>query len=207
LRERQQRNFLVTLLLAQGAPMLLGGDELGRTQGGNNNSYCQDSEISWFDWAARDDRLVAFTRQLIALRRDNPVLRRRRFLTGQPANGSAVPDVDWLTPRGKRVEGTDWDDPALALGVFLNGDAITEMDRSGRRIRGDSFLLCFDAGGADIEFTLPGEAHGGEWTVVVDTRDWSVAPDRPRVPAGGSVPVMTKSVVVLRRPCTVPEER
>jgi glycogen operon protein len=199
LRERQQRNFLVTLLLAQGVPMLLGGDELGRTQGGNNNSYCQDSEISWFDWSTRGDRLVRFTREVIALRRKNPVLRRRRFLTGQPANGSPVPDVQWLTPGGDPVEGVEWDDEALALGVFLNGDAISEMDRSGRRIRGDSFLLCINAGGGPVTFTLPGEEYGTEWKVVVDTRDWGVSRRRPSVPALGKVDTISKSVVVLRR--------
>jgi glycogen operon protein len=207
LRARQQRNLLTTLFLAQGVPMLLGGDELGRVQGGNNNSYCQDSEISWFDWDKRDEELTEFTGRLIALRRSNPVLRRRRFLTGRPANGTPVPDVEWLTPKGTPVVGTDWDDPALALGVFLNGDAITELDRSGRRIRSDSFLLCINAGAGDVPFTLPSEAHGRAWTVVVDTRDWSVDTDRPAVGAGETLDTIARSVVVLCRPCAVADEQ
>jgi glycogen operon protein len=199
LRERQMRNFLVMLFVSQGAPMLLGGDELGRTQGGNNNGYCQDNGVSWFDWPARDDRLVHFTRGLITLRRESPVLRRRRFLTGQPANGSPVPDIEWLTRSGDAVDGVEWDDESLALGVFLNGDAITEMDRGGRRIRSDSFVLCINAGGGPATFTLPDEVYGREWTVVVDTRDWTVGPQGEPIPAGGTVETVHKSVVVLRR--------
>jgi glycogen operon protein len=142
---------------------------------------------------------VHFTRGLITLRRESPVLRRRRFLTGQPANGSPVPDIEWLTRSGDAVDGVEWDDESLALGVFLNGDAITEMDRGGRRIRSDSFVLCINAGGGPATFTLPDEVYGREWTVVVDTRDWTVGPQGEPIPAGGTVETVHKSVVVLRR--------
>jgi isoamylase len=198
LRGRQQRNFLVTLLLAQGVPMLVCGDELGRTQSGNNNAYCQDNEISWVEWGRGDERLVEFVLALVRLRRENPVFRRRRFLTGLPAGGSPVPDIEWLSPGGQPIEDNEWGIPR-ALGAFLNGDAITELDRQGRRIESDSFFLCVNISADNVMFTLPGPEFGTEWTTIVDTRDWQ-PPDGPGVPAGGAVETTGRSVVVLRRP-------
>ena len=133
LRARQQRNFLVTLLLSQGVPMLLGGDEFGRTQGGNNNAWCQDNELSWFDWTRFDARLQEFTRRVIALRQTEPVFRRGDFFVGDEVDGSGLPDVMWLRPDGGEMEQEDWDrGDAHALGVFLNGREIATHDRDGR---------------------------------------------------------------------------
>ncbi|MFL4972510.1 MAG: glycogen debranching protein GlgX, partial [Microvirga sp.] len=149
LRTRQQRNFLATLMLSQGTPMLLGGDEFGRSQGGNNNAWCQDSEISWFDWEAMkgDGELLAFSRQLIALRNEHPVFRRRQFLHGTDEEGSGLPDVWWFRPDGRRMTKVDWDDGGTRqLGMFLNGEEIVSTDERGRRIIDDSFVLLFNAG-------------------------------------------------------------
>src|SRR5688572_30684141 len=142
LRARQRRNFLATLLLSQGVPMLLGGDEIGRTQGGNNNGYCQDNEISWFDWENADQMMLAYTRWLIGFRRDHPVFRRRRFFEGRPIKG--VPDIGWFAPDGSEMSQDDWDKGfAKSLGVFLNGDAIASVDDQGEPVSDDSFLILF----------------------------------------------------------------
>ncbi|MGH9071643.1 MAG: glycogen debranching protein GlgX, partial [Acidimicrobiales bacterium] len=147
LRRRQQRNFLTTLILSQGIPMLTGGDELGRTQGGNNNAYCQDNEVSWYDWANVDDQLLAFTRELVALRRANPVFRRRRFFHGRSIRGSGVAgaetaDIGWFRPDGTEMGDADWQQGyAHAMGVFLNGDAIPSTDMRGERVVGDTFAI------------------------------------------------------------------
>jgi glycogen operon protein len=145
LRARQQRNFLATLLLSQGVPMLLGGDELGRSQGGNNNAWCQDNEISWFDWAGSDSELYEFVRRIIRLRREHPVFRRQSFLSGS-AGGSGLPDVWWFRPDGKRMTQRDWTSAdTKTLGVFLNGQEIRERTSHGEPIADDSFLLLFNA--------------------------------------------------------------
>ena len=143
LRARQRRNLLATLFCSQGVPMLLAGDELGRTQGGNNNAYCQDNEVSWVDWslAAGQADQLEFVCELAAFRRDHPVFRRRRFFQGGPQGGDGVADIAWLTPSGREMGDGDWNTPsARAMTVFLNGDAITEPGPHGERVRGDSFL-------------------------------------------------------------------
>jgi glycogen operon protein len=200
LRERQQRNFLTTLLLSQGVPMLLGGDELGRSQRGNNNPWCQDNELSWFDWDAADADLLDFTCRLIRLRRDHPVFRRARFLTGQQTTGSGLPDVWWFRPDGLRMTRRDWaQEDARALGVYLNGAEIPSLTPEGERVVDDSFLLLFNAGGAGVTFTLPSRRFGAAWDVA-----WSTD---PAVEAGSGsrayrapVGVGPRSIVVLRRP-------
>jgi len=205
LRDRQVRNFLVTLFCSQGVPMLLAGDEHGRTQLGNNNAYCQDNEISWVDWEAADSRgdLFDFTCALIALRSEHPVFRRRRFFSGElaGASGTELRDISWLTAAGTEMTVEDWRSGfARSLAVLLNGDAITEPDSRGEAITDQSFLLLFNAGDEPVTFTLPdGQAASG-WEVVADTAE----PAGHLLPAG-TEPVMTardvapRSVVILRR--------
>ena len=180
LRARQKRNVLTTLFCSQGVPMMLAGDEMGRTQRGNNNAYCQDNDISWTDWPQMDSErdLVDFTRALSALRRDHPVFRRRRFFRGRrPGASSSFPgDIVWLTPAGREVTEHDWRDGGKSLAVFLNGDKISEPDPRGERITDDRFLLLFNADAETVSFNLPGVRYGREWEVVIDTFG-------PRVPA------------------------
>jgi glycogen operon protein len=202
LRARQQRNLLVTLMLSQGVPMLLGGDEMGRTQGGNNNAWCQDNEISWFDWSLREKNadLVAWVRHLTALRRDNPVFRRAEFLTGEEARGSGLPDAWWFRPDGRRMTQTDWGRPdTLVLGVFLNGDEITSRTQRGEEVVGDSFVVLFNAGHEDVTFTLPASGFGTEWAHELATAAPELGPGTRRAPARGRVEVQARSVVLLRR--------
>jgi len=188
LRRRQQRNFLATLLLSHGVPMLLGGDEMNRTQLGNNNPYNQDNEVTWFDWPGKEDELVDFVRQLIALRRAHPVFRRRRFLRAMPGAEQAElhggrKDVAWFTTSGRPMTADDWDASGWAMAVYLNGDAITEPDRLGQRIADDSFLLMVNTGSERTLFDLPGPPYQGPWQVVLDTARPSdrtaAAPDEP----------------------------
>ncbi|TKK90177.1 glycogen debranching protein GlgX [Herbidospora galbida] len=199
LREQQKRNFLATLFLSQGVPMLSHGDELGRTQGGNNNAYCQDNEIAWVDWT-ENWLFLDFTRRVSKLRREHPVFRRRRFFYGRPVRGSGDPlsDIVWLTPGGTEMEDQDWNNGyAKALAVFLNGEAITEPDSRGRRIVDDSFLLLFNAHYEAIEFTIPSD-YGEMWETELDTA-MPIATGTRMCRAGEAVPVAGRSVRVLRR--------
>jgi glycogen operon protein len=201
LRARQHRNLLTTLLVSQGVPMVLHGDELGRTQQGNNNVYCQDNELSWIDWEDVDEDLLAFTRELISLRTGHPVFQRRRFLTGEPdANG--VPDIAWLRPDGTPMADGDWKQPSAGpLTVFLNGDAITELGPRGEDISDDSFLLLFNPSWEDVEVTLPGEKLDWVWNPVLDTATdvGEVVSEREPI-AGGKQRISTaRSVAVFRR--------
>jgi len=171
LRARQQRNFLATLFLSQGVPMLLGGDELSRTQGGNNNAWCQDNEISWYDWAAADWDLQAFVKRLIELRRAHPVLHRRDFLSGQET-GSGLPDVWWFRADGRKMAQRDWSrGDALTLGVFLNGQEIPTPGPHGEPLGGDSFLILFNAWHEAITFKLPARRFGLRWAVELSTAE------------------------------------
>jgi isoamylase len=203
LRARQRRNFLATLFCSQGVPMLLAGDEMGRTQRGNNNAYCQDNEISWVDWelAAAHQDLLGFTQALAGLRRAHPVFRRRRFFAGQPGPGSGLADIVWLTPSGQEMSGQDWEDPqARALAVFLNGDAITEPGPHGERVTDDSFLILINAHDQPLGFTLPGPKFGVAWEVVVDTAAPGAGPgQRPHLRAGGQVQLEHHALAVLCR--------
>ena len=242
LRDRQKRNFLCTVLLSQGIPMLLAGDEMGRTQRGNNNAYCQDTDISWVHWPsdhwpsdhgpaghgpaghgpadhgpldgaaevpgyAGDQDLLDFVRTLIRLRADHPVFRRRRFFRGQEAvrGRRGAPDrpadIAWFTPAGEEMTDDDWAVGfAKSLTVFLNGDAITEPDPRGERIRDDSFLLLFNASELDLEFTVPPERYGQQWAKVLDTAlPLSAMPDVAAVKPGDAVPIPSRSMQVLAR--------
>jgi isoamylase len=194
LRRRQQRNFLATLLLSQGVTMLLGGDEAGRTQHGNNNAYCQDNEISWYDWEHVDEDLLEFTRRLIALRREHPVLRRRRWFQGHSIRGSL--DLGWFKPDGSEMGDDDWDaGAAQSVGIFLNGDAITDRDRRGQRVTDDSFLLLFNAHADPVDWTLP-KQWGQWWELVTETtnpaREGEILESSATIGVGG------RSVVVLQ---------
>ena len=173
LRARQQRNFLATLLLSQGVPMLCGGDEIERSQQGNNNAYCQDSELSWYDWRFNGPRrdLLAFTRLLIRLRREHPVFRRRQFFYGRHIQGSEVKDLAWFRPDGKEMREESWQDPlARCIGLRLAGDAIEEVDARGERVADDTFLLLLNAYHEGVAFVLPAHRASVRWEVVLDTR-------------------------------------
>jgi glycogen operon protein len=202
LRARQQRNFLATLFLSLGTPMLLGGDEMGRTQGGNNNGWCQDSEISWFDWTLpeKHEDILGFTRRLIALRAEHPAFRRTRFLSGETDDESGLPDVWWFRPDGRRMTTPDWNRPdAHVLGVFLNGDQLREEDERGGRLRDDSFLLLFNAHHEDVEFLLPNQRYGKRWVVELTTADREERQRGREQSARGPVAVMSRSLLLLRR--------
>ena len=194
-RARQQRNFLTTLLLSQGVPMLLGGDELGRTQGGNNNAWCQDNEISWFDWEAADGELLEFARRVIALRREHPVFRRTSFLAGTTGE-SGLPDAWWFRADGRRMTQRDWTNPGTrTLGLFLNGREIRERTPHGEPIVGDSFLLVFNAHSEPVVFTLPTRRFGSRWQVELATGE---APAEA-LGARALVAVQQHSLLLLRR--------
>jgi len=200
LRERQKRNFLATLLLSQGVPMIAHGDELGRTQGGNNNVYAQDNEISWIDWtdARHHDVQTVFTRQLTRLRAEHPIFRRRRFFTGAPAGESKLPDIAWLRLDGTPMRDEDWSPEASrTVAVFLNGHGIPESDALGEAIVDDSFLTLFNPSPEDVEFTLPDPAYGQAWEIAVDTADPLLA-NAGTVKAQEGVRVPAHAMLVLR---------
>ncbi|OBF18289.1 glycogen debranching enzyme GlgX [Mycobacterium kubicae] len=173
LRCKQMRNIMGTLMVSQGTPMISHGDEIGRTQLGNNNVYCQDSPVSWMDWSLVEKNAdqLAFTRRVTALRKKHPVFRRRRFLRGQPIrSGAEVHDIAWLTPAGKEMTAQDWDNYfGKSITVFLNGEALNERGRRGERVIDDSFLLCFNAHEHEVNFVMPNHDYARQWTVELDT--------------------------------------
>jgi glycogen operon protein len=201
LRERQKRNFLTTLLLSQGVPMISHGDELGRTQQGNNNVYCQDNELSWIDWkqAREHEVLTEFTARLAALRREHPVFRRQRFFQGRPIRGSSIDDIAWLRPDGRHMTEQDWNSGRnSSIAIFLNGRGIPDRNEIGERIVDDSFLLLVNAHHEQSTFTLPPASYGRTWEVVIDTADPLLASAR-RLPApGGRQRIPARSMRVLR---------
>ena len=173
LRDRQRRNFLTTLFLSQGVPMLCGGDEWGRTQDGNNNAYCQDNEISWFNWERdeKQNQFFEFTRRLIQLRKEHPVFRRPKFLKGRRIPGSEIPDVMWFNPGGNQMTEEEWTSPFVrCLGMLLSGDATDVLNFEGESVRDDTFLLLINAHYEPIAFVLPGQEHL-EWQLILDTSD------------------------------------
>ena len=203
LRGRQQRNFLTTTLLSQGVPMISHGDELGRTQGGNNNGYCQDNDITWIDWAHADTALLEFTRTVSALRAAHPVFRRRRFFDGLPVRRRGVegmPDISWFQPDGSEMSDEDWDSGfGKSVAVYLNGQGIPGLDARGHRVTDDSFVLCFNAHHEPIEFTLPPEEFGPAWTPVIDTAAGADdGGEASPVRAGATVRVGSRGIVVLQ---------
>ncbi len=202
-RCRQMRNFWATLMISQGTPMIAHGDEIGRTQHGNNNVYCQDSELAWMDWSLVDKNadLLAFARKATRLRKSHPVFRRRRFFEGEPIRtGDEVRDIAWLTPSGREMTHEDWDKSFhhKCVAVFLNGDAITAPDARGERVVDDSFLLCFNAHDQEVEFVTPHDDYAQEWTGELDTNE-NVGDTDLVVSAGATVPVPARSLLVLRK--------
>jgi glycogen operon protein len=208
LRARQHRNFLTTLMVSQGVPMILHGDELGRSQGGNNNVYCQDNETSWMDWDLDEEQrdLLAFTKRVVALRREHPVFRRRRFFAGEAPQDGKAADIAWFTPEGKNMSDADWSHEfARSMLVFVNGDAIPEPDQRGEKVFDDSFLIAFNGHHEPLTFVLPDEVYGEGWLVALDTHDdqagsVSIFDDATTLLPGVEFRVADRSIVVLRRP-------
>ncbi|KZS85884.1 glycogen debranching enzyme GlgX [Mycobacterium persicum] len=209
LRSRQQRNFLTTLLLSQGVPMICHGDELGRTQNGNNNGYCQDNEITWVNWAEADTGLLDFTRAVSALRANHPVFRRRRFFSGKPVGRrgeDGVPDIAWFAADGSEMTEEDWGASyAKSIAVFLNGHGIPDRDLRGQRVLDDSFVLCFNAHHEPIEFTLPPAKFGERWRTVIYTGARRLAPC-DELPAAATLTVDARSAVVLQAANELPSQ-
>jgi isoamylase len=202
LRERQKRNFLATLLLSQGVPMIAHGDERGRTQQGNNNVYCQDNELSWVNWDAieANQKLTEFTSRLIELRRDHPIFRRQRFFQGRPIHGSNLDDIAWLSPAGQPMDDEAWNTgDARSVAVFLNGQGIPDRDLLGERVIDDSFLLLINAWHEPITFTLPNPDYAPGWRAVLDTADpQPPTPTQPGLAPSEQVEVAGFSLLVLR---------
>ena len=199
LRVRQKRNFLTTLFLSQGVPMLLSGDEIGRTQQGNNNGYCQDSKSSWHDWENADWALFEFTRALIELYKQHRVFRRRRWFQGRPIRGEGLGDLRWFKSDRKEMSEEDWRAGfAKDIGVFLNGDAIPSRGPQGERIVDDSFLVLFNAHHEPLRFSLPPRGWGRTWRKILDTTE-ELMNEEETYKAGELVPMKGRSVVLLRR--------
>jgi len=202
LRAQQRRNFLATLFLSQGVPMLLHGDETGRTQRGNNNGYCQDNDITWLDWAQVDEELLRFTTQVSQLRREHPVFRRRRFFDGRPVRrgaGAPLPDIAWFTPDSREMAEEDWEAGfGKSVAVFLNGEGIPDRNARGERVVDDSFIMIFNAHDGSIDFTLPPPEWGAKWEIVLDTATPQLAEPAPAA-AQSLLTVEARSLCVLRR--------
>lgn len=200
LRAQQKRNFMATLLLSQGVPMLLSGDELGHTQQGNNNAYCQDNEVSWIDWenAKTNPDLIALVQKAIALRRTHPVFRRRNFFQGRAIKGAGVKDILWLKPDGREMTDEEWNQAnAKTLGVFLSGSAVDEADERGQPVTDENFLLLMNAYHEEVPFSLPTAASGMLWDVLIDTSyPTGRGPDAPHE-AATKYPLQPRSLAVL----------
>jgi glycogen operon protein len=201
LRERQKRNFLSTLILSQGVPMILAGDEIGRTQRGNNNAYCQDNDISWVDWKLDERKrdLLEFTQRLTDLFHEHPTLRRRKFFQGQPILGSEVKDITWYRPDGQEMTPADW---AFAgtrvLGLLLPGDAINEVDEHGNPILDDTVLMLLNAYHEQFLFKLPKHAPDQRWSPILDTRfSKGKPPETPQFKEGDKYPLLGRSLALF----------
>jgi glycogen operon protein len=200
LRDRQKRNFLATLFLSLGVPMLLSGDELGHTQRGNNNAYCQDNELSWLDWSNVDEALLTFCRNVIAFYKAHPVFRRRRWFQGRPIRGAEIVDIAWFRPDGKEMSDEDWGAGfAKSFGVFMNGDAIPSKDAFGRRVVDDSFYLIFNAHSEPVDFTLPPVKWGRQWKRAGDTIIPAFNDGDEVSSAGSRIKVQSRALVVMSR--------
>jgi isoamylase len=198
-RARQRRNFTATLFLSQGVPMVLHGDELGRTQHGNNNAYCQDNELTWVHWDAVDSEMLAFTERVAKLRHDHQIFRRRRFFDGRPTRrGDRLPDIAWYTPDGQEMTEDDWESGfGRSIAVYLNGEGIPDRDARGQRVTDDSFFLCFSAHDEAIDFRTPGEDYCAQWRMVIDT----MTSDEPGTLVGPNerISVGPRALVVLQQ--------
>jgi len=201
LRNKQKRNFLTTLFLSQGVPMLVAGDEFGRSQGGNNNAYCQDNETSWLDWQHADNELREFTKNIISVCKNHPTFRRRRWFQGIPIQGSGRDDLMWFLPEGKEMSEENWDhDFAKSLGVYLNGEGIRCVDYNGNRLSDDSFYIIFNAHDQPLDYTLPKDNCSQGWYKIVDTSDGFISSDEEKFDPGSTIRVQDRSVLVLRCP-------
>jgi isoamylase len=202
LRARQQRNFLATLLLSQGVPMLVGGDEVGRSQQGNNNAYCQDNALSWFDWDIGGEQagLGDFVRRLVRLRLTHALFHRRRYFEGRPVKGTGMKDAFWVTPQGDEMDDHGWHDrQARTIGMVLIGETIDETDRYGRWLSDDNFLLLLNAAADDVAFVLPSLATSGPWECVLDTAQGGGLRPEGRYQAGEPYPLTDRSLALLRQ--------
>ncbi len=200
LRSQQKRNFLVTLFLSQGVPMIVAGDESGRTQGGNNNAYCQDNEVSWMDWQHADTDLLDFTRKLIHFRKNHPVLRRRDWFQGLPVLHSGLQDIAWFLPDGTEMTEDNWmHDFAKSLGVFLNGNGIRSLGPKGEHIIDDSFYVIFNAYYDQLTYKLPPRKYGKKWAKVLDTSEIVTAENDEIFRARQEITVQGRSVVMLKQ--------
>jgi glycogen operon protein len=198
-RQQQKRNFMATLLLSQGTPMLLAGDEIGHTQDGNNNAYCQDNETTWINWQSQDGALLAFAQRLIDLRQAYPVLRRMRFLHGNTVCPRGIKDITWFAPQGNEKTPEQWNDPlARCFGVLLNGRAGPTIGADGRPIEDDLLLIIFNAHTDVVEFTLPTLPIEAQWTRVLDTAQPDHAEDTHGM--GAALPIGGRSLVLLSMP-------
>ncbi len=205
LRNRQKRNFLATLMLSQGVPMLLAGDELGHSQMGNNNAYCQDNEISWIDWNAADKELIEFTAMLIAFRKSHPVFARKQWFKGKPVRTRSLADIGWFLPEGQEMTEDDWNIGfAKSLGVFLFGDGLNTVDQENHPVVDDSFYIIFNAHFEPLDFKLPGEKYGLSWTKVWDTAD-PLAGNGKSHAACSNYRVPERSIVLLTSPFIPPK--
>ncbi|HMC21768.1 MAG TPA: glycogen debranching enzyme, partial [Thermoanaerobaculia bacterium] len=201
MRSRQQRNFLTTLLISIGVPMICGGDEIGRMQAGNNNAYCQDNEISWFDWEKCDDELYAFVSRMVRFRHDHPVFQRRRWFVGRALHGAEASDIGWFKIDGQLMTEDDWRNGfARTLGLFLNGKAIPTPDTRGEPIVDDSYYILFNAHSEALKFTLPTCPWGESWATIIDTcQSVPEFREREQIRAGQQVQLEAHSMMVLRR--------
>lgn len=199
LRERQKRNFLATLFLSQGVPMLVAGDELGRTQGGNNNSYCQDNEISWINWEAADKNLLEFTKKLIHLRREHAAFSRKNWFKGQPVKNNGIEDIAWFQPDGSQMTPDSWNtDFARSIAVFLNGQGLNAINSEGEKVIDDNFYLIFNAHTEAVGYKLPPAEYCKEWKVVIDTKSFDEADGKQTYQSGEAIQVEGRSVVLLQ---------
>jgi isoamylase len=200
-RERQKRNFITTLYLSQGVPMLCGGDEMGRTQHGNNNAYCQDNELSWTHWnlTRRDRELLEFTRRVARLRREHPTFRRRKFFRGREIRGSDVKDVTWISPDGTEMTDQEWNSGLVrCFGMVLGGDAMDEWDEMGQHVTDDTFLILFNADGGALDFTVPDVGPAEGWALVLDTSRPALEEGAEVLRDGESLRLEGRSMVVAR---------
>jgi len=207
LRNRQKRNFLTTLFISQGVPMLVAGDEISRTQGGNNNAYCQDNEISWLNWAEADTKLLSFTQKLIHLRKEHPVFCRRRWFQGQPIKGIGLEDIAWFLPDGSEMSEDHWNQHfAKSLGVFLNGRGVRTLGPRGEQIIDDSFYIIFNAHHEPLTYCLPPEKYGSQWTKILDTSQDFIGEETGTFEAGDPMEINSRSIVLLKHPIFLDSE-
>jgi len=199
IRNRQKRNFLATLFLSQGVPMLLAGDEIGRTQRGNNNSYCQDNEISWVDWEKADKDLLEFTRKLIHLRRNHAAFSRKNWFRGEPIKGKGIEDITWFQPNGSKMTPEHWDQNfAKSIAVFLNGQGLHAVNSEGEKVVDDNFYIIFNASDQAIDYKLPGEDYAKDWRIIFDTARYNQEEGKQLYKAAEKIKIDGRSVILLQ---------